>query len=158
MNKALTGIVQGIEGAHMMRDGALALLSDAGLQFSPGGDNITLGQLLREMGEIQLTYIQSLKTGKQDWSYRNDEDGLADSAAQLTKWFERLDQQMKQILDQMTDDDLDKQIDRSNGATRTVEAQLDIYIQALLIFLGKLVIYFKAMGKSLPNSILEYIA
>ena len=48
ITKSLTGIVRGIEGAHMMRDGALALLSDAGLRFSPGGDNVTLGQLLKE--------------------------------------------------------------------------------------------------------------
>ena len=158
MNKSLVGIVRGVEGAHMMRDGALALLGDAGLRFSPGGDNVTLGQLLKETGEIELTYIQSLKTGKQDWSYRNDEDGLAGSSAQLKQWFERLDQEMKHVIDQLSDDDLHKQIDRSHGVIRTVEAQLDIYNQAQLILLGKLVVYFKAMGKSLPNSIREYVA
>lgn len=158
MTKSLTGIVRGIEGAHMMRDGALALLSDAGLRFSPGGDNVTLGQLLKEAGEIELTYIQSLKTGEQDWSYRNDEDGLAESAVQLKQWFDRLDQEMEHAIDQLTDDDLHRQIDRSHGVVRTVEAQLDIYNQAQLIFLGKLVVYFKAMGTSLPNSIREYIS
>ena len=65
---------------------------------------------------------------------------------------------MKRVLDQLTDDDLHKEIDRSRGVTRTVEAQLDIYNQAQLIFLGKLVVYFKAMGTSLPKSIRQYIA
>ena len=53
---------------------------------------------------------------------------------------------MKHVLNQLTDDDLHKQIDRSHGVIRTVEAQLDIYNQAQLILLGKLVIYFKAMA------------
>ncbi len=158
MDSSLEGIVRGIEGGHMMRDGALARLRDANLQFSPGGDNVTLGHLLKEMGEIEVTYIRSLKTGKQDWSYRNDEDGLADSTARLGEWFGRLDRQMKQVLDQLTHADLQKPIDRSHGAIRTVEAQLDIYVQAQLIFLGKLVVYFKAMGTPLPNSIQQYIA
>ena len=69
-----------------------------------------------------------------------------------------IDQEMKHVIDQLTDDGLHKQIDRAHGVVRTVEAQLDIYNQAQLIFLGKLVVYFKAMGTSLPNSIREYIA
>ena len=35
--------------------------------------------------------------------------------------------------------------------------QLDIYLQALLIFFGKVTIYMKAMNKALPPSVKEYI-
>jgi hypothetical protein len=38
-----------------------------------------------------------------------------------------------------------------------VELQLDVYLQALLIFLGKATIYLKAMNKPLPQPIQEYI-
>ncbi len=38
-----------------------------------------------------------------------------------------------------------------------VELQLDVYLQALLIFLGKATIYLKAMNKPLPQQIQEYI-
>ena len=37
---------------------------------------MTLGALCREMGEIEHSYIQSLKTFQQDWSYRNMEAGF----------------------------------------------------------------------------------
>jgi hypothetical protein len=38
-----------------------------------------------------------------------------------------------------------------------VELQLDVYIQALLIFLGKGTILFKAMNKTVPTKIQEWI-
>jgi len=38
-----------------------------------------------------------------------------------------------------------------------VELQLDVYLQALLIFLGKATVYFKAMNKALPQYFQEYI-
>ncbi len=49
-----------------------------------------------------------------------------------------------------------KSVDRS-GFTMPVELQLDVYLQALLIFFGKATIYLKAMNKPLPPQIQEYI-
>ena len=60
-----------IEISHFMRAGLLDGFSDADLGFDPSGQNMKLGALCREMGEIEYSYIQSLKTFKQDWSYRN---------------------------------------------------------------------------------------
>jgi hypothetical protein len=59
--------VQGI--CSHLRD----ILSNADLAFSPGGQNGTLGALLCKMGDIEYAYIQSLKSFKQDWSYRHTE-------------------------------------------------------------------------------------
>jgi hypothetical protein len=146
-----------IDGCHMMRSGALERLDDADLQFSPGGDNLTLGDLFKEVGEHQHSYLQSLITLKQDWSYRNDEPGLAASLARLTQWFEQLDRQMQDVVSQLDEGDLQKEVDRTNGSIRPIISQLDIYTQTMLIFLGKIVVYFRAMQKPLPPSIEEYI-
>ena len=141
-----------------MRDAALSRLVDADLAFSPGGDNLSFGEFLKSFGDIQYSYLQSLRTFQHDWSYRNDAAGLADNVSELRAWFKQLDREMKQALEDLTEADLQKQIDRGQGVIRTVEEQLDIYIQALMIFFGKLVIYFKAMSKALPDSIEHYIA
>jgi hypothetical protein len=146
-----------INGCHMMRNGALERLSDAELQFSPGGENLILGELFRQLGEHQHSYSQSLLSLKQDWSYQNSDAGLASNLLQLRKWFDELDQQMQDILNQLDQTDMQTMIDRSNGTFRPIISQLDIYTQTLLIFLGKIVIYFKAMQKPLPPSIAEYI-
>ncbi len=38
-----------------------------------------------------------------------------------------------------------------------VEMQLDAYLQAQLIYLGKAGVYFKAMNRALPQVFLDYI-
>jgi len=145
-----------IEGTHAMRSQLLDILSDADLAFNPGGQNITLGALCREMGETEHSYIQSLKTFKQDWTYHNTEAGLESSVTRLKAWYQTLDDQMKAAVSDFSDEDLAKTIDRGGYAT-PVDLQLDIYLQALLIFFGKATIYLKAMNKPYPQQIQEYI-
>src|SRR5207248_11084196 len=103
------------------------------------------------------SYIQSLKTFKQDWSHRNTEAGLESSVAQLKVWFQTLDEEMKATVAALSDEDLKRTIDRGGGYAMPVELQLDVYLQALLIFFGKVTIYLKAMNKPLPQHIQEYI-
>lgn len=145
-----------IEGTHGMRFQLLDILSDADLAFNPGGQNITLGELLREIGEIQYSYTQSLKTFKQDWSYHNTEAGLQSSVTRLRAWYQVLDDEMKTTVAALSNEDLAKTVDRG-GFAMPAELQLDVYLQALLIFLGKATIYLKAMNKPLPQQIQEYI-
>ena len=145
-----------IEGTHGMRSQLMDVLSDADLPFSPGGENMTLGALLREMGDIEYAYIQSLKTFKQDWSYHNTEAGLESSISRLKSWYQALDEEMKATVSNLSDEDLTKTIDRG-GFSTPVDLQLDVYLQALLIFFGKATVFLKAMNKPLPQPIQEYI-
>jgi uncharacterized damage-inducible protein DinB len=145
-----------IEGSHTMRTQALDLLDDADLAFNPGGQNMTLGALCREMGETEYSYLESLKTLKQDWSHRNEEAGLEGSVDRLKAWYVAMDEEMKAVVSAFTDDDLTKTVDRG-GFGWPVETQLEVYLQALLIFFGKLVIYLKALDKPLPKEFQDYI-
>src|SRR5450631_4422765 len=101
-----------IEGSHTMRTQLMDELSDAELAFSPGGENMALGALCREMGEIEYSYIQSLQTFKQDWLYRNTAAGLEGSVARLKAWYQTLDDEMKTTISALTDEDATKTIDR----------------------------------------------
>jgi hypothetical protein len=144
-----------IEGTHGMRAQLMDILSDADLAFSPGGQNMKLGALCREMGEVEYSYIQSLKTFKQDWTYRNTEPSLDSSVAKLKAWYQTLDAEMQATVAAFSDEDLKKEIDRAFKVP--VEVQLDIYLQALLIFFGKTTIFLKAMNKPLPKQIQDWI-
>src|ERR1051326_8199701 len=104
-----------IEGTHAMRAAILDTLSDAELAFNPGGQNMTLGSLLREVGEIEYAYLQSLKTFKQDFSYRNTEAGLDGSVARLKAWYQTMDDDMKATLSAFSDEDMKKSITRGRG-------------------------------------------
>jgi uncharacterized damage-inducible protein DinB len=156
MNRYMTEKWPWIEGTHQMRTQLLDTLSDTDLAFNPGGQNMTLGELCCELGEVEYSYTQSLKTFRQDWSYRNEDAELERSIARLKEWFQRLDDELKAAVTALTDEDLKKTIDRG-GYAMPVDLQLDVYLQALLIFFGKATIYLKAMYKELPKQIEEYI-
>jgi uncharacterized damage-inducible protein DinB len=146
-----------IEGTHGMRSLLIDSLSDADLAFNPGGQNMSLGALCREMGEIEHSYIQSLKTLQQDWSYHNTETGLENSVAQIKAWYQTLDEEMKATVSALSDEDLTKTVDRGGSFVMPVELQLDVYLQALLIFFGKATVFLKAMNKALPENFQEVI-
>lgn len=156
MNRYMQEKWSWIEGTHGMRTQLMDILSDADLAFSPGGQNMTLGALCREMGEIEYSYIQSLKTFKQDWSYHNTEAGLESDVNRLKTWYQTLDDEVKATVSALADEDLTKMVDR-DGYNMPVEMQLDVYLQALLIFFGKATVYLKAMNKAAPQQIEEYI-
>jgi hypothetical protein len=61
---------------------------------------------------------------------------------------------MKATLAAFSDEDLSKTIDPRGF---TVELQLDVYLQAQLIFLGKASVYFKAMNRALSQLFQDYI-
>jgi uncharacterized damage-inducible protein DinB len=145
-----------IAGSNGLRDAVLSSLSDADLAYSPGGSNMAMGALFREMGETEHSYLQSLKTFSQDWSYHNTEAGLAESTAKLQAWFHTLDDEMKSIIAAFTDDDLAKTVQRGESAM-PVEMQLEVYLQALFIFFGKVTVYLRAMEHDFPPSWQEYI-
>ena len=156
MNRMMNEKWPWIEAAHGMRSQLLDILSDAELAFTPGGQNMTVGALCRQMGETEHAYIRSLKTLKHEWSYHNTEADVVSSVVRLKAWFHTLDDEMQAAIAAFSDGDVNKQIDRGGDAV-TVAFQLDVYLQAVLIFLGKATIYLKAMNKAVPQSFQEYI-
>jgi hypothetical protein len=123
-------------------------LTDADLACKLPGDNPTLGELCREMGEIEHTYIQSFRMLEQDWSYRNTDPQLATSAAALTAWYKTLDAEFETVLRGFSDDDLrSKEIDRGNDIRVSAYTQFEIYREALMMFYAKACVYLKALQK-----------
>jgi len=157
MNSYMDNKWSWIEGTHGMRNGLVGTLTDADLAFCPGGQTMTLGALCREIGDIEHAYIESLKQFKQDFSYRNTEAGIETSTAKLLAWYQKLDDDMKVTVTAFSEADLKKEVERSGGYKAPVDVQLDIYLQALLIFFGKITIYLKIMNKPMDKTIQEYI-
>jgi uncharacterized damage-inducible protein DinB len=141
-----------LEEVRGMRSQLLDILSNTDLAFSPGGQNMTLGALVRRMGDLEYAYIQSLKTGRRDVSYHNTEAGLERDITRLKAWFQALDDELLETLSAFSKEELTKRVDRG-GFPSTVEREVDHYGEALLIFFGKATIYLKAMNKPVPESI-----
>jgi hypothetical protein len=63
---------------------------------------------------------------------------------------------MNELVAAFSDEDLKKPVDRS-GFSMPLDWQLDVYLQALLIFFGKATIYLKVMNKPLPQPFKGYL-
>ena len=142
-----------------LRRQLIALLEDADLDFTPGGANPTLGALCRELGEVETAYIESFKTFKMDFSYRHEEaDALEKSVARLTAWYDELDASLKTAVAALSDETIQTTtIARGHDFNIPPKIQLTIYTEALLIFYGKVTVYFRMMGKELPSQWQQWI-
>ena len=80
-----------------------------------------LGELIREMGEVEQSYLAGLKNFEQDFEYRNTDPGLAESVSRLATWFHELDPQLKSVAEAFTDADLARTVKREGGYEMPVE-------------------------------------
>jgi uncharacterized damage-inducible protein DinB len=156
MNSFIEQRYEIIEGTQKMRHQLLDLLSDADLRFTPGGSNPTLGGLLRELVDIERSYIDSIKTLKQDWSVIKPNPTLESSVTALRNAFNAQEAEMKQTIAALSEDGLNAIVER--GFQVPVNGQMDIYLQALLIAYGRLNVYARALNKELPKQWVEWIA
>lgn len=125
-------------------------LANADLAFKLP-NNLTLGELCREMGDVERSYIDSFKTLKQVWDVRNMEAGLDSSVEKLKAWYKALDEELVATLQAIPAADFQtKMVDRG-GFTMPLGAQFHTYREALLIFYAKASVYLKAMGKGLTE-------
>jgi hypothetical protein len=150
------------EEYQSLRPMLLEIISDDDLGTSLGGATVTLGALCREIGEIEHSYVESLRTFRQDFSYRHPDSGVETSVAALSGWYETLDSDLADAVAALTEDDVtNRRIQRHDfdidGFAPLPPVQLDIYREALLIFYGKASVYLRAIDKPLPAQWLEWI-
>lgn len=147
MNSIMSDTYPLFELYQAMRGQLMALLKDGDLGFTPGGSNPSLGRLCRGIGEVERAYIESFKTFKIDFSYRNTTPGLENSVAQLAAWFAELDKELRATVEGLSQADVDeRQVDRGGSFRPPLRVQLAIYQEALLIFYGKVMVYLHALG------------
>jgi len=159
MNSIISDYYDTFEMYQDLRNQLMAVLTNEDLAIDPGGYNLSLGALCLEIGEIQVSYIQSFKTLEQDFEYFNTEEGLANNVQRLRDWFEDLDRQLKIVVADFSDEDLlHTHIDRGHNFKVSPALQLEIYKEALLIFYGKASVYLKMVGKPMPEQWQEWIA
>jgi hypothetical protein len=144
------------EAYQLLRNELVDILRDDDLAFRPGVAAFTLGELCREIGEIEHSYVSALSTFRQDFGWRNPDPQVVRSVAALSTWFADLDRNLLAAIEALTEDDIvNRRVTRSDfdvAAFEPLAAQeLDVYREALLIFYGKVSVYLRTMGRDLPG-------
>jgi len=132
----------------------LDLLTDEDLEYRVGATVPSLGALCREIGEVERAYVDSFKTFRLDFDYRNPHPEVERSVAALSSWYADLDRELTEALEELSEGDTARRIVRSDfdidDFAPLPTVQLDIYREALLIFYAKASVYLRLMGKTLP--------
>src|SRR5258706_12994074 len=91
---------------QILREQLMEILSDEDLHLRLGGETASLGALCREIGEIEHAYVESFRTFRQDFSYRNPDPQLEHSVAALNAWFAELDRELMACVEALSEDEI----------------------------------------------------
>lgn len=149
MNSLMTQYGELLHETQEFRDLLHSMLTDADLAFALPG-NKTLGELCREMGETEVGYIKSFSTFKHEWGYKHADPAVTTSQAALGAWYQALDADLQAALEALTEDDIANKRVRGDGWA-SMEKELQLYREALLMFYAKAGIYLRALSKTLPD-------
>ena len=145
-----------------LRDQLMEILTDDDLGLRLGGSTASLGALCREIGEIEHSYVESFRTFRQGFAYRNPDPRVEHSVAALRAWFTELDRGLIAAVEGLSEDDIaGRRIIRSDFDVDYFaplpKEQLDVYREALLIFYGKVSVYARAIEKPLSQQWRDWI-
>jgi len=147
---------------QLLRSELTDVLRDEDLAFRPAAAAASLGELCREIGDIEHSYIEAFRTFRQDFAWRNPDPEVERRVAALSAWYSDLDRELMAALEALTDDDVaHRRILRHEFDVEDFrplpEQELDIYREALLIFYAKASIYLRIMRRQLPGHWSEWI-
>ncbi len=160
MPKFVTETFDLLDMTDNVRDLLTDLMTDADLAYKLPGDNPTLGELCREFGQIEQSYIESIKSFKHSFDYPAVDPALETSVAKLKAWYRQLDEELHTALAALSDEDAqNSRIERGTPMNYTVSpgTQMLGYREALMIFYGRATLYLRALGKPLPQQVREWV-
>jgi hypothetical protein len=145
-----------------LRNELMELLADDDLAFRPAVGTFSFGELCREIGDIEHSYVEALRSFRQDFDWHHPDPQMERSVVALTAWYAELDRELRAAIEGLTEDDIARRrILRHDfgveGFAPLAAQELDIYREALLIFYSKVSIYLRAMGRDLPRRWAEWI-
>jgi uncharacterized damage-inducible protein DinB len=157
MNRLMEQYIPLLGHYQKLKHQMLEVLTDGDLAHTFKGSP-SLGELCKQIGETEHSYINSFKTYKLNFDYKNLNQDMAKNTSALSGWYSRMDDDLKAILEGFSDEDLDNiRVDR-HGWPVPIQQNLDIYKEALLIFGGKAWVHLLALGKALPEQWADWLS
>ena len=146
-----------LEETLSLRTRLLEILTDADLGHALPG-NPSLGELCREAGQLDRTYIDSFRTFEVDWTREGPAPrGVETEVSVLRDWYSRSEAALKDALGALSEPEVQgKQVDRG-GYSVPVGVQFHIYRESVLIFCGKVSVYLRSLGKEFPEQWQQWI-
>lgn len=153
MNVIVTNEFDILDQTLAIRHQLFDILTDDDLSFALPS-NPTIGELLRDWGDYDKRYADSFRTFKM--SYTDQAPDVEMTVPALRQWFADLEADLKDALSSLSDADIENRI-IERGFPAPARVQFHIYREGLLIVYGKLSVYLKALGKTLPQQWQQWV-
>ena len=157
MNRLIQQRAHMIDLSHTLRDEVFRGLSDADLDFSPGGTAPTLRGLLLEQADVQAAYAESFRTLK--LKFGEATPAGHQSIQELRERFAGLDAELIAALETLSDDDLRRPHDPRGlkAPGYTVETSYYTYRESVLIFAARASVYLRALNREVPTLMKSFV-
>jgi predicted transcriptional regulator len=134
----------------------IAIVSDSELAHVIEGSP-TLGELCKEHGEVEQSYIDSFRTHRVRFDYRHPDPEVASSTTSLHEWYETLDEEFKAVLGGFTVEEVEIVVIDRQVWSVSIQENLSLYKEAIVIFAAKAWVHLLAIGKTLPDQWRQWI-
>jgi hypothetical protein len=155
-NRLLTEFGVNLRALHRLQQDLLAQLDDGDLTLTLPGRNPSLGAMLREMGDWQRQYIESLKTFRHDFELHDAPADAETRVETLKRWYAQLEADFMATVEALTDEDLQRPVNRG-GWSPAVSLQFHLYREMMLIYYSHLDVYVRALDKTISEQWQEWI-
>ena len=137
---------------------AIAEVDGTELEYTPAGENVSLGELCRSMGDVAHAYAASYRSGRMDFSLSACERDRPQNGKEIADWIRAAEGELKDVVSVLSDEELcEKTIDLGGGWALPYVTQFHVYREALLIFFGRLDIYLRLIGKARPERWTQWV-
>jgi hypothetical protein len=140
-----------IKETMKLKDQLLELLKDEHLSKTLGGKTMSLGEVCKEMGEVEQIYIDSLRSFKMNWGYKYGDENVAKSVAALKAWNHKLDADLFTAIESLSNEDIETKLIDRGGFMPNPRVQMHVWREAVLIFCAKVSIYLRVMNIEFPE-------
>jgi len=125
----------------------LEFVPDEMLKETVGKNMGSIGKQFRHIGDVQLCYIEAIRTGKIDFSKYRRDYSIESSKEKLKQSLKELDNEMSRLLKTK------KELQVDWGFMRVSLARhLNFLIQHEILHHGELIVYIRSLGLKFPKS------
>jgi uncharacterized damage-inducible protein DinB len=117
------------------------------LNFTVGKNMGTIGKQYRHIGDVQLCYIEAIKSKKIDFGKYRRDYSIENSKEKLKRFLEELDKEMVDLIEKNKEVKIEWFGEKVN-----IVKHINYLIQHEILHHGELIVYLRTLGLKFPKS------
>jgi len=147
MNKEIKLILEEWKSIRKLTLDLLEIISENKLNFTVGKNMGTIGKQYRHIGDVQLCYIEAIKTGVIDFDKYKRDYSIENSKEKLKSFLKEMDREMIKTIKKNPKVKIDW-----FGEKITLKEHINYLIQHEILHHGELIVYIRTLSLKFPKS------